>query len=259
MKERKVFLGGTCNNSKWREELIPNLTINYFNPVVDEWTPEFQEEEIKQKKICEYQLYVLTPKMKGVFSIAEVVDSSNKNPNNTILCILNEYEGERFEDFQLKSLDALKRLVKSNGAFVTNNLKNVYKYLNTMASKNAIEEIQYLINLETSNDFVGDLNDGYHSFNELYEYRKLYNAAFFNELVKNNVCKVHKSKKHSDGEECFGGGWFIVMADLPTGQISNHYELKDWDLFICPEQEYADKWDGHNPKDVINRLKEYIK
>lgn len=49
------------------------------------------------------------------------------------------------------------------------------------------------------------------------------------------------------------------MADLPTGQISNHYELKDWNLFTCHEQEYADKWDGHNPKDVINRLKEYIK
>ena len=35
----KVFLGGTCNNSIWRDVLIPLLTdngINYFNPVVDE-------------------------------------------------------------------------------------------------------------------------------------------------------------------------------------------------------------------------------
>ena len=78
---------------------------------------------------------------------------------------------------------------------------------------------------------MGEVSDGYHTFNELYEYRLLYNAAFFNELAKQNLYDVHKSKKHSDGEDCFGGGWFIVMAELPTGQISNHYEMKDWTYF----------------------------
>ena len=91
----------------------------------------------------------------------------------------------------------------------------------------------------------GELSDGYHTFNELYAYRKVYNAAFFNSIV--GKYKVTKSKRHSTGEECFNGGWFIVTAELPTGQVSNHYELKDWDLFKCPEQEYADKWDGHTP------------
>lgn len=69
---------------------------------------------------------------------------------------------------------------------------------------------------------MGNVSDGYHTFNELYRYRMLYNAAFFNELAKGDV-KVCKSHKHYDGEECFGGGWFILMAELPTGQISNHY------------------------------------
>ena len=31
---------------------------------------------------------------------------------------------------------------------------------------------------------IEELSDGYHTFAELYEYRKLYNAAFFNELAK---------------------------------------------------------------------------
>lgn len=97
-------------------------------------------------------------------------------------------------------------------------------------------------------------SDGYHTFKELYEFRKLYNAALFNEWSKKNIYNIHKSKKHNDGEECFGGGWFIVMADLPTGQISNHYELKDWDLFKIPEKEFADKWDGHTSHDVAERL-----
>lgn len=103
-------------------------------------------------------------------------------------------------------------------------------------------------------------SDGFHTFKELYEFRKLYNASFFNILFLSQgmygipKVKLHKSKKHNDGELCFGGGWFIVMAELPCGQISNHYELKDWDLFQIPEQEIADKWDGHTANDVIARL-----
>ncbi len=34
----EIFLGGTCNNSTWREYIIPRLNIKYFNPVVDNWT-----------------------------------------------------------------------------------------------------------------------------------------------------------------------------------------------------------------------------
>ena len=104
-----------------------------------------------------------------------------------------------------------------------------------------------------------EISDGYHTFKELYEYRLLYNAAFFNELAKEGTIKVHKSKRHSTGELCFGGGWFIVMAELPTGQISNHYELKDWNLFHCQEQEKADVWDGHTPQEASKRLREFIK
>jgi hypothetical protein len=45
----KVFLGGTCNESTWRTELIGMLNgIDYFNPVVDDWTPAHQDEEIMQ-------------------------------------------------------------------------------------------------------------------------------------------------------------------------------------------------------------------
>lgn len=108
-----------------------------------------------------------------------------------------------------------------------------------------------------------DTSDGYHTFKELYQFRKLYNAGFFNGLPK--WCDVHKSKKHSDGKDCFGGGWFIVVAYLPTDgalgmkQISNHYELKDWGLFQCEERGRADAWDGHTSQDVMTRPEQYLK
>lgn len=107
---------------------------------------------------------------------------------------------------------------------------------------------------------TGETSDGYHTFNELYEFRLLYNAALFNVWanLSSHIPKVTKSWKHSDGEPCFGGGWFVVTAQLPTGQITNHYEAKDWDLFQIPEVETAPEWDGHTAQDVAKRLREFL-
>jgi hypothetical protein len=146
--------------------------------------------------------------------------------------------------------------------------------------ENKIHAIQELINgLEGER---GQLSDGFHSFQELYAFRKLYNALLFNEWAKQVETKktwikdvngylkqqivsqnvkydVHKSTRHHDGELCFGGGWFIVVAVLPSGQISNHYEMKDWDLFKVPEVEKAKhEYDGHTSQDVLERMEELI-
>lgn len=128
-KEPKVFLGGTCNNSTWREELIPMLNIAYFNPVVEDWTPECQEEEKRQRETCELCLYVITSEMTGVYSIAEVVEDSNKRPEKTIFCFLKD----GFDTSQTKSLHAVSELVSSNGAIVLQSLNEVADYLNKKA------------------------------------------------------------------------------------------------------------------------------
>ena len=135
---KKVFLGGTCNGSTWREKLIPLLKIDYFNPVVDDWTPECQAEEIKQRQDCDYCLYVITPKMMGVYSVAEVVDDSNKRPNKAIFCMLATDESSAGHTLwtnisQIKSLEAVGKLVESNGGKCFESLKEVSEYLNTNA------------------------------------------------------------------------------------------------------------------------------
>lgn len=117
--------------------------------------------------------------------------------------------------------------------------------------------------------YENGISDGHHTFDELYEFRLMYNAALFNEWADNfeydrrmeewelsPKYDVHKSWKHHDGEDCFGGGWFIVVAMLPTGQITNHYKAEHFDLFKIPEESKAKyEWDGHIPQDVLNRLK----
>ena len=47
------------------------------------------------------------------------------------------------------------------------------------------------------------VSDGYHTFSELYEFRKMYNALLFNEWYKQGKYQVHKSWRHHDGEKCF--------------------------------------------------------
>ena len=44
-------------------------------------------------------------------------------------------------------------------------------------------------------EVTGSTSDGYHTFDELYEFRKMYNAALFNEWAFQCKFNVHKSKK----------------------------------------------------------------
>lgn len=127
---KKVFLGGTCNESKWRDKLIELLHIDYFNPVVDDWTPECMDEELKQREQCDYVLYVITPKMTGVYSIAEVVDDSNKRPDKTIFCWLVQDGYIRFTVDQRRSLSQVEKLVLTNGGRVFTTIEHVSKFLN---------------------------------------------------------------------------------------------------------------------------------
>lgn len=93
---------------------------------------------------------------------------------------------------------------------------------------------------------IGEMSDGYHTFNGLYHQRMMLFAA----LVKAYKDKAWKSFKHEDGELCFGGGWFIVGIDTPEGSYTYHYESKDFDLFDCVELPVAKHWDGHTEADV---------
>ena len=98
--------------------------------MVDDWTEDCYQEELRQREICDYCLYVITPKMTGVYSIAEVVDDSNKRPNRTIFCVLEQDNYMSFNNGQLRSLDRVGRMVEVNGGKYFRTLKDVADYLN---------------------------------------------------------------------------------------------------------------------------------
>jgi hypothetical protein len=110
---------------------------------------------------------------------------------------------------------------------------------NQRAYEKAICEVAHV-------DDIGDVSDGFHTFNQLYHQR----AMLFAALVNQNREISWKTRKHEDGELCFGGGWFLVTIDTPAGPYGYHYEDKYWDLFDCEELEKAKHWDGYTEEDV---------
>ncbi len=128
----KVFLGGTCNESIWRNRIITMLKIDFFNPVVEDWTPACMAEELKQREECDVILYVITPKITGTYSIAEVVDDSNKRPERTIFIRLRDDGKERFDEGQWRSLGAVALMVKRNGGTVFTDLKSAAIAINLL-------------------------------------------------------------------------------------------------------------------------------
>lgn len=134
MNRSKVFLGGTCNGPEWRDELIPLLRGEYFNPVVKDWNEEAQNREKQEKQDCGLSLYVLTPYMAGVFSIAEMVeDSITRRAGCTVVCVLDSYKGQSFEKKQKSSLDATLELLKGHGCHVVQDLQQCAGIINSLA------------------------------------------------------------------------------------------------------------------------------
>lgn len=91
----------------------------------------------------------------------------------------------------------------------------------------------------------GDMSDGYHTFDELYDHRC---------LLFINLCLAYPLraywKPHYEG-------WPLLVFELSSGQISYHVPEKFLPLFegkVNRDDEY--EWDGHTPADVVTRLHE---
>lgn len=137
-----VGLFGTCNNSLWRDYfliLLDKEKFDWFNPVVENWNEEAQINEEFHKDNDEVIVFVITPKMKGVYSIAEVVDLSyrKKSSQNLFFCFLTHEKDESgitlsFDESQIKSLRAVKNLLERNGIKTTESLVELSKFVNEL-------------------------------------------------------------------------------------------------------------------------------
>lgn len=98
----------------------------------------------------------------------------------------------------------------------------------------------------------GNISDGYHTFNELYDHR----IALWIALCRtgDSRCLPWRSELHSDGSRI--EGWFILgMCRSPGDQITYHLPMSKWeDCNFAVSISKAPEFDGHTPADVIERL-----
>ena len=143
---------------------------------------------------------------------------------------------------ELSALEQMKILAKLGNTEEYNKMSAVL--MERTAFKQDVADAPVIIEIPDSG--IGDLSDGYHTFNQLYYQR----MVLFAVLVKVYKKFAWKSHRHEDGELCFNGGWFVVGIDTPQGSYTYHYEDKYWDMFDCEELPVGKHWDGHTEEDV---------
>ena len=99
---------------------------------------------------------------------------------------------------------------------------------------------------------LGEVSDGYHTFNELYEHKYVLFLALCRALGMG-----WKSKFHSDGS--MFAEYFVCGVTLPgAGDITYHLPMYEWEnASFLRVLERAPSWDGHTPVQVSERLRKY--
>lgn len=123
--------------------------------------------------------------------------------------------------------------------------------------EHALETAQKAIDeAKRYNDSVGTLSDGYHTFDELYHHRALLFASLCLTGFKE---KAWKSLLHNDPKNNpMYPGMFIVGVETPFGQATYHYDIDPyWSIFKVRELDHAPEYDGHTPKEAIDRIYKY--
>jgi hypothetical protein len=104
---------------------------------------------------------------------------------------------------------------------------------------------------------IGQISDGYHTFDELYEHRielwitvcKLISTDPYSNL------NPWKTTVHSDGS--VWNGWFLLGIEKEPGkQITYHLPMSRWEeCFFAETLDKAPLYDNHSSNDVLQRLK----
>lgn len=90
----------------------------------------------------------------------------------------------------------------------------------------------------------GEISDGYHTFNELYEHR---NLLFITLCLEQAGCCYWN--RNGDYE-----GYFCLHRDTPYGSISYHIPDKYLPLIEDAIEFEEIAWDGHTSQDALERL-----
>lgn len=129
-----------------------------------------------------------------------------------------------------------------------------------MNCKSVPKPIEGRLGFEFHVENAGEVSDGFHTFNELYQHRHMLLCAFA------SFSNCWKSKNHWINGELVPvwDGWFLAGVELFSYSsdrelnITYHLPLDYWDLFEGLETDNPPAHDGHTGSDVLDRLRAFI-
>ena len=157
------------------------------------------------------------------------------------LDILDKYYLIKFVEDNIMNLLDKKRGPSNNDKIdvQVGMLKKLLDILTTYEDNNN-KKHRYVFDVDSK----GEINDGYHSFDDLYWHRMMLFAVICNSYKD----KAWKSRLHHDGT--MYENYFIVGVDTPEGQYTYHYHDDWWDKFDVKALIRAPEYDGHQPEDI---------
>lgn len=73
-----IFLGGSCNPTTWRTDvaipLLESAGVEYYNPQVEDWSPELVEIEARAKEEADVLLFVIDSQTRAIASMLEATE-----------------------------------------------------------------------------------------------------------------------------------------------------------------------------------------
>lgn len=95
-KSLQIFLGGSCNPTTWRQSVaIPYLEMNgitYYNPQVDDWTPEVVKIERNAKQSAQVLLFVIDKQTRSTVSLVESAFMAGDDKNLVLVIYPFDYD-----------------------------------------------------------------------------------------------------------------------------------------------------------------------
>lgn len=111
-----IFLGGSCNPTTWRTDvaipLLESAGVEYYNPQVEDWSPELVAIEATAKNEADVLLFVIDSQTRAIASMLEATEYICTG-NHVVLMIENiDHTSSLFELLEIKDLNRARTYLR---------------------------------------------------------------------------------------------------------------------------------------------------
>jgi len=102
---KTVFLAGSAGSTTWRKDIsVPMLqqhNVRYYNPQVDDWSPDLIPIENAEKQAAHVLLFVIDSATRSVMSMLEMVEYITTAMQHVVVCIEDIPDNHTIEGYVL--------------------------------------------------------------------------------------------------------------------------------------------------------------